>query len=285
MLTSHPYTIKLWYPSSADENTFTYALVMKAPEIGNTNLLGRNQQTVRTRSGKTLVYDRGINLNQNIHLEFKDIFDSERSSLVVFLEMVSWGASKIKYKDHLGNIRTVRVVSNNIQYTDNGLSNTYRSLNQITGQNETLWNFSLDLVDLTGTPEEFEGEDPPVTSLALHIADTNHPHNPKTQVTIAANNTWQTVETLLVDNFKLVSWVALMEFGPYNSSRIITAVHNGTLASDASVVDFSDAELATIGALTVQYRAILIGSGASQSIALQVYGPSSAVVSVRRIKI
>jgi hypothetical protein len=285
MLTTHPYTIKLWYPSSADETTFTYALVMKAPEIGNTNLLGRNQQSVRTRSGKTLVYDRGINLNQNMHLEFKDIFDSERSALVVFLDMISWGASKIKYKDHLGTIRTVRVISNSIQYTDNGMSNTYRSLNQITGQNETLWNFSLDLIDITGTPEEFEGEDAPVTSLALHIADTNHPHNPKTQITIAANNVWQTVETIPVDNFKFVSWFALMEFASYNSSRIVTAVHNGTLVADATTVDFSDTELATIGALTVQYRAILIGTGAGQILVLQVYGPATAVISVRRVKI
>ena len=81
---THPYTIKLWYPSNAVEGTETYSVTIKAPELGNTSSVARNQQVQRTRAGRTLIYDRGRNLNQIMRLEFKDIPDSEKAALIVF---------------------------------------------------------------------------------------------------------------------------------------------------------------------------------------------------------
>ena len=285
MPVSHPVSVKFWYPSNVAEGAATYSVTMKAPELGNTNQLGRNQQIVRLRSGKTLVYDRGVNLNQSIHLDFKDILDSERSALVVFLGLVNWGASKLKYKDHLGVVRTVRVTTNSIEYSDGGLSNRATSSVQVADFNETMWSFSLDLIDLTGTPEENDSESLPMSSLALHIADISHPHNPKVSATLVATGVAQTLESFHVDEFRFVSWLISIANGSKFSSRILTCTHNGTAAADATTTDESTTRLADIGEVNCNFGTILVGSGTSQQISLVANGEINTVISFRRIKL
>lgn len=283
----HPYTIKLWYPSTTAEGAATYSVTIKAPELGNTNQLARNQQFQRTRAGRTLVYDRGRNINEVMRLEFKDVPDSEKAALIVFLGLVGWGASKLKYKDFFGNTKVVRCLSNQIDYSDGGLQNKLNGGVQVAGINEALWNFNLDILDLTNSPEEFEVDPAVANQLAIHLADFNHPHNPRVTTTLSIADGTKTLESLLVDDYKSAIWTIALSNGTISKNILVSATHDGTISSDATTVDFSISTLASIGDATpVTFTVTLTGTGTGQYMRLQASTSSNGwSVSFRRIKV
>lgn len=284
---THPYTIKFWYPSTAVEGSATYSVVIKAPELGNTNQVARNQQFQRTRAGRTIVYDRGRNINEVMHLEFRDIPDSEKAALIVFLGLVGWGASKLKYKDFFGNTKTVRCLSNQIEYTDDGLQNKLNGGNPIADVNEALFSFSIDILDLTNSPEEFEVDPAMANQLALHLADFNHPHNPRVSTTLSIADGTKVLESLLVDDYKTVVWCVALYNGTISKNVLISATHNGTASLDATATDFSESIVASIGNATpVTFSVDVSGSGTGQTIRLKASTTSNGwSISLRRIKV
>lgn len=287
MTYAHPYTIKLWYPSNVVEGSATYSVTIKAPELGNTNQVARNQQFQRTRAGRTLVYDRGRNINEILHLEFKDIPDSEKAALIVFLDLVGWGAVKLKYKDFFGNLKVVRCLSNQIEYTDFGLQNKLSGGSPSPGVNEVLFSFNLDILDLTNSPEEFEIDTAMSNQLALHIADLNHPHNPKTTTTVNIVDGAKVLESILVDDYKTVIWTCAATNGALTKNVLVSATHNGTAVADATLTNSSETIVAAIGDTSpISFSVSLSGTGAAQ--AMRLIGTTTTdgwTVSFRRIKV
>src|SRR5690348_7812223 len=104
------YQIAFWSPFTSAIADAEYSISFKAPEEGNTERRSRNQSVVRTRAGNVQVYDRGNNYNTTFKLDFRDIPDSERAQLIVFLEAIQWGSTKIKYRDPYGDEYVVRVL-------------------------------------------------------------------------------------------------------------------------------------------------------------------------------
>jgi len=285
---AHFYTAKLWYPSNVAFASATYSVTIKAPELGNTQEEARSQQISRTRAGRVLVYDRGRNINNNIQLSFQDMPDSERSALVVFLGLVGWGGSKIRYQDHFGVIKVVRCVSDKIQYRDKGLNvRDTRATAQVVDVNETLWDFDLALLDLTNSPEEFEIDAIMSTALAIHIADTNHPHNPKVSTTVNTADGAKVIDSVLVDNYKTVAWLVTATNGAVVLTCTVIAAHDGTGAADATLVDFSVSPVASIGNVApVSFTTSINGVAAAQTLRLQCSVTSNGwTVATRKLKV
>jgi hypothetical protein len=206
---------------------------MKAPEEDNSSKVARNQSTVRTRAGRTIVYDRGRNLNTIMELKFKDVTDVDRSSLVVFLEAVQWASSKIAYEDMYGDVYYVRAVEENgITYRDQGLVNKSSRL-----PSRILWNFDLDLLNLTDSITDLDEEDPPVSNaLALHIANLDEPHNPTVCATINIADGAVVIEQFSTTTWKSVSWLIVASKAAKKCVFLVTLTHNRNGLTDATIV-------------------------------------------------
>ncbi len=166
-------TVRLWYPFTSTFADATESVEFKAPEEGNTEKRARNQSIVRTRAGNLQVYDRGNNFNTVFKLEFKDLTDVERSAIVLFLDAIQWGTSKIVYQDMYGTQYIVRVVA------EDGIEWIDRGLNKKRGKSFIHWDFNLELLNLTDNPGDLETVDPvPSSALLLHLTDYDDPHNP-----------------------------------------------------------------------------------------------------------
>lgn len=234
LLYNHPYWCKLWYPHSVDYADATYSVSIKAPELGNKEVRGRNQVFARTKSGNTVVADFGINLSTNLNLEFKAIPDAERSALIVFLSNVNWGKVKLMYEDQLGLQRVVRINSNVLDAADTGLR--HRS-----DEDSLLWDFNLDLIDISDNLNEQDGTLVP-TALALHLADYDHPHNPKFNSSVALET--KVLESLDTTDWVAVTWYVKAILGAKYKHFIVHAINDGVN------VDFIVESLGEIGAVS-----------------------------------
>ncbi len=283
LLQTNYYTIKLWYPSTTTYALATYSLSMKAPEIGNTENKARNQTMQRTRAGRTLVYDRGINYNEVKKLQFKEITDVERAQLLIFLEAVQWGKQRLKMQDYKGDEYIVRVNSSRIEYKDGGFI-----IRQVKDEDIVLWDFDLDILDLTNTSDE-SGESPPVSSaLGLHLADFNDPHNPQTSITLNIADGAKVIESWYVRDWKAVQWLAVADKTSSRLFKLISSQNNGFGTTDATTVNTAQTTLDDTASIAsvITFTVVLSGTGATQIMTLKAATSTDGyAVRVRRVKL
>lgn len=278
----HPYSISFIYPADATLATSTASVTIKAPERGDRRVKGRNQSFARTKNANVVVYDMGTNMSDMLSLSFEEVFQAEFAAMIVFFEYVTWGANKIKYVDYKGDEYVVRVYKNTVDATNKGEAKR--------GENaSTLYDFSLDLIDVTNNVSD-SGQTAVPTQLALHIADTVHPHNPKVSSVVVPADGTKVIEALLVDNVKAVSWVIQLSDGAtYSRLMLVHATHDGTSTTDATTLSASSTEtLATVGTFPgdVTISVTLALSGPSQVMRLNVAKAAGSItVSVRRIQL
>jgi len=245
----------------------TYSLEMKAPEIGNTENRARNQTQHRTRAGNTMVYDRGINLNETKKLKFNAITDLERSELLVFLEAVQWGATRLRMSDYKGTEYIVRINSTRIEYTDTGFMNRNDPTADV-----VLWDFDLDILDLTNTDDNVGGAPPMSSALGLHLTDFNDPHNPQVSISLDIADGAKVVESFNARDWKAVSWLIVAEKNAKRLFSIVSAEHNGYGTTDATLVTTPTVETLgdTSGASAeITFTVVISGAGASQIMTLK----------------
>jgi hypothetical protein len=278
--------IKLWYPITAAYEDATYSVTMKAPEHDNSKKVARNQSIIRTRAGKTIVYDRGNNLNSILALKFKDIPDVDRASLVIFLEAVQWASSKIAYQDMYGDIYYGRAVEENgITYRDQGFVDK-----QTKKPSRILWDFDLDILDLTGNIEELDEEDPPVsTALGLHLADFDEPHNPTICTTVNIADGAKLIEQFKTVDWKSVSWLIVASKGARKVTLAVVLVHDRDGVTDATAVADPYLEFFNeIGDIysKLTFTSAITGAGGSQYMQLKCASSEDGInVCVKRVKL
>lgn len=278
--------VKFWYPITVAYEDATYSVELKAPEEDNTHRVARNQSIVRTRAGNTLVYDRGNNNNTIMELQFKNITDVDRAALVIFLEAVQWASSKIAYQDMYSDIYYVRALQENgIVYKDKGLVNK-----QSNKPSPILWDFELDLLNLTDNIEELDEEDPPVSSsLALHLADFDEPHNPTVCTTIDIADGAVVLEAFKTLDWKAVYWLVVATKAAKKVLLAISMVHDRNGVTDASNVTAPAIEfLSEIGDIysKLTFTSAISGSGINQVMQLKCATSEDDIkVCVKRIKI
>lgn len=277
----HPYTCTFYYPFDSTLATSTASVKLKAPERGDTRTKGRNQNFARTKNGQIVVYDMGTNLSEMVKISFEEVVQSEYAALIVFLDYVTWGGNKIKYVDYKGDEYIVRVYRNTVSATNKGES-------RFSNTDTTLYDFELELVDLTNNPIDNGATSVP-SQLALHLADFNHPHNPKVTTTVVPGDGTKVIESVSVDNFKHVTWlVSLSLSNTYSSTRLIHATHNGAAAADATTVGTTAETIAETGTVPVDITlsVALSGSGATQVMSLRCAKAANSVdVAIRRLKV
>lgn len=153
--------------------TVTHSVKIHSPEFGDRFRSGRNQVIKTTRSGVSVAYDRGRNLDEEYTWSFNNISEFERAALLVFLEEVNWGASKVKITDWYGDDIIVRMAVTSLEQTNQRI----QTLDG--GRERTLYGFTLRFIDITDNMEELAIQDNPNMSNALkiHILNQDHPHN------------------------------------------------------------------------------------------------------------
>jgi len=259
--TSHINECKLWFPSTATYTAATAKVTMKSFEHGNTVMKSRNQTIARNRAGASVVFDRGTNYNDVMVWQFRQMTDTERSNLIAFLSAVEWGSNRIKVRDYKGSEYVVRINKPEVTSADTGYT-------QYTDAGVILWDFDLEVIDLTGLDDE-TGEDAPVSSaLALHLMDVDHPHNPETELAnldIADGST--IVESIVVRDWKAATWLIVAE---KDANRLYTMVHvasDGYATTDATALTTPTiSTLADTGgvAAIITYTTTLTGAAAAQ---------------------
>lgn len=283
-VTPSPYKIRLWYPASATYAGATYSVEIKAPEVGNTSRKGRNQAMVKTRAGNVFVYDRGIDLDEEMQLKFKDVPNVEQAALLVFLTAVQWGLGKLKMEDQNGTERTVRIKSTETTFTDTGWTS-----HRDPQTSKILWDFDLDILDLSNNSEALETAELPVSSpLLLHLQDYNHPHNPQASITVNIADGAKVVETLAVRDWKAVAWLVCMEKDNARAFVQVNAVTDGYSTTDATTVDTTQQILSDLnGALAkITLSVDLTGAGSSQYVRLKAATTVNGyTIRVRRFKL
>lgn len=283
-VTPSPYKIRLWYPSTATYAAATYSIEMKAPEIGNTSRKGRNQAMSQTRAGNVFVYDRGINLDELMKLQFRQIPNVEQAALLVFLEYVNWGLAKLKMTDQNGTERVVRIKSTETTFTDTGWT-----MHRDPQTSKILWDFDLDILDLTNNTEALETAELPVSSpLLLHLQDYNDPHNPIASTTVNIADGAKVVESVPARDWRAITWIIAIE---KNNARAYVLVHastDGYSTTDATAVDLTQQNLTDLNAALakVTLSVDLTGVGSSQLLRLKATTTVDGyTVRVRRIKL
>lgn len=279
----HPYQCRLIYPHTASitptSDDSLAAVLMKAPERGDSRIKGRNQNFARTKNGNVVVYDMGTTMADMLTLSFEYMPQAEFAAMLVFFEYVTWGANKIKYVDYKGDEYIVRVYKNSVTAINNGEA-------KLGDSSTTLYNFTLDLIDVTNNIAD-SGQTAVPTQLAIHLADTVHPHNPKSYSNVLAADGAKVVETHLVDSVKAITWIINLRSGAtYSQTMLVHATHNGTSYSDATTIANTQEVLVTDGAFPgdVTINVVLSGVASAQVLALTVAKAAGEVeVSARRI--
>lgn len=275
----HPYECKFYYPHTATYTTATASVVLKAPERGDRRTKSRNQVFVKLKNGNAAVYDTGTSMSDMLTLSFEYVPQSEYAALMVFLEYVVWGANRIKYVDYKGDEYVVRVYKNEVEAVNKGEADNQS--NEL-----TQYDFSLALIDVTNNIVD-TGQTAVPSQLALHIADSDHPHNPKTVATISSA-TAATIESVVVDAIKHVTWIVVLTSGTFAKTVLVHAVHNGTTGADATTVGTTQDTISTVGTDPggITLSVALIGAFQDQIMALQGAKTSGSVTAtVRRIKV
>lgn len=284
MLSNSPYKCRFWYPSTSTYEDADYSIELKSFEYGNTENKARNQTIVRNRAGTNFVYDRGRNYNDLMKLEFRQIIDVERSALVVFLNSVTWGSSRLKMRDYKGVERIVRFVKPSIEYVDTGFLDRRNPTSD-----ETLWDFNLEVLDLTDNLDEIGSETPVSNPLALHIADYDHPHNPEVSVEIDDAEGAKVVESLNVRDWKAVCWIVVAEKDAERWFGTVAVENNGYGTTDATTVTTPNITImADTGGVDAKltFTVDLSGAGLTQVMRLKCnVTEDNFTVRVRRIKL
>lgn len=278
------YKCRFWYPYSVAFEDADFSLEMKSFEIGNTEQKARNQSSIRNRAGTTFIYDRGRNYNDVMKLQFNSIQDAERAALIVFLESVQWGSSRLKMRDYKGDEFVVRITEPKIEYIDTGLmdrNNPYADI--------VLWDFNLEVLNLNDNIDE-TAEDPPVSSaLALHLTDYNDPHNPQVSISLDIADGAKTVESFNARSWKAISWLVVCEKNANRLFALVSFENNCYGTTDATTVSTPTVEILgdTGGvAATIVFTATLSGSGTSQVMSLKATtSVDGYTVRVRRTKL
>lgn len=276
-----PYQVSFIYPHTATLATATASVTMKAPERGDKRVKGRNQTFARSKNANIVVYDMGTNMADILSLSFEEVYQSEFAALIVFFEYITWGANKIKYVDYKGDEYIVRVYKNNVDSTNKGEAKF--------GNNEsTLYDFTLDLIDITNNVAD-SGQTAVPTQLAIHLADYNHPHNPKVYNNVLSTDGTKVIESIAVDSVKTVTWIVSMYSGAtYSRTILVHATHNGTPSADATTVTSAQETLVTDGTFPgdVTVSVALAGSGITQMMNLRVAKTADNIdITIRRVKI
>ncbi len=282
---SSKFYVRLWYPFTVDYADATYSIELRAPEIGNTEKKARNQSMQRTRFGQTLVYDRGANYNDLRTLQFRNLTDLEKAELTVFLEAVQWGSSKLMYQHYNGDLLVIRFASTEMKYIDTGYEDHNNALAY-----KVLWDFDLDILDLSNNTDELEGSDALVSSaLTLHLQDYNHPHNPVTSISLAIADGAKVVETFNVDDWDHVAWHFVIYNGASKHSGMIHVTNNNVHAgADATTTQLVLEILNDPAGIQPNFTwtCVLAGSGTTQTMTLKcASSTNSNTVRVRRFKI
>ena len=284
--TSQETQIHFWSPYYVLREDADYSVSIKAPEEGNNERRARNQSAVRTRAGNTFVYDRGTDFNTVIVLEFKEIPDADRASLVVFLDAIQWATTKVKYQDMYGKQYVVRILqesNNGIIYVDNGL-------NVKRGRSFIRWNFNLELLNISDNYAELEAADEAVSSaLALHIKDYDSPHNPEV-LTNLSSGVAATLEAFLTNKWRSIIWVVCAEkiADGLSITATVTANHNWEAIDD--IADDTEMTLDPMNSLGdclshLTFAVDLDGTGSEQVMRLRCTANEAGWrIKVRRLK-
>jgi hypothetical protein len=275
----HPFECSFYYPHTATLATATASVTLKAPERGDRRAKSRSQNFARLKNGSVIVYDMGTNLSDMLTLPFEMVPQVEFASLLVFLEYVVWGANKVKYIDYKGDEYIVRIYKNTIDAVNKGEAD-------LKSPELTQYDFTLELIDVTTNVAD-TGQTAVPTQLALHLADTDHPHNPLTVVDITTA-TPTIIESINVDDYRHVSWMVSLVSGTFSKTLFVHAVHNGTVGADATTIGTTTDTLDTVGTdpADITVTTTLTGAGVSQVMNLSVTKAAGSVtVSVRRVRI
>lgn len=278
----HPNIVSFWYPASGPLSAASIAVKIKAPEYGDMYTEGRNMTITQTRSGATVVYDHGTPFSKPMRLEFENIPDSERSALITLLEQVGWGTTPLGYRDYNGVDYIVRVTSNRIDIKAQG-SYDYDAFTRV-----NIFDFSLDLVDITGNILESGDFTLLPSALTLHLADTDAPHAPESRYTIYVADGLKLLDTVKVDEYEGCIWLGVASNGNKRHMFQVQADHNGTAIGDASAIQYStSANNEHNGSVAlVTFDVSLSGTGAAQVMRFRASTTLNAyILTFRRIRI
>ena len=238
----------------------------------------------QTRAGSVFVYDRGINLDEVLKLQFRQVPNVEQAALLVFLTYVNWGLAKLKMTDQNGTERVVRVKSTETTFTDTGWT-THRDPQT----SKILWDFDLEVLDLTNNTEALETAELPLSSpLLLHLQDYNHPHNPQTSVLVNIADGAKVIESLAALTWRAVTWIVCVEKNNARAFLLVNASTDGYSTIDATVVDSSQQNLSDLNAALskITLTVDLTGVGSNQLLRLKAATTVDGyTVRVRRIKL
>jgi len=278
---THPYYCKFYYPHTSTYATATAKVSIKAPERGDSRTKGRNQSFARTKNGQVVVYDMGNNLSDMLKISFDHMPQAEYAAMLVFFDYVTWGGNKIKYVDYKGDEYIVRVYRNNVTAVNKGEL-------KFDSMTDTLYDFDLELVDLTNNPID-NGITAMPSQLAIHLADYNHPHNPKTVANVASTDGTKVIESVSVDDNKHVSWLIVLHSGTtYMRSMFVHCGHNGSSTTDATTITNTNTVLNDTGTVPgdITVTVDLNGANVAQVARLKIAKTAGNVdVIVRRIKV
>jgi hypothetical protein len=223
----------------------------------------------------------GTTMSDMLNLSFEEVPQAEFAAMLVFFEYVVWGANKIKYLDYKGDAYVVRIYKNTVDAVNKGEA-------KFEANDSTLYDFTLDLIDVTNNVAD-SGQTAMPTQLAIHIADTNHPHNPRVDAVVASTDGTVTLEAVTVASIRHVSWlVALNVDATYTKTLLVHAGHNGTASADATAVGSTQEVLTTTGTdpADITLSVDLYGTSVDQIVRLRAAKAADSVtIALRRIKV
>lgn len=261
------YTLKLEWPYTG---TIQETVTIQAPELGDSTRSGRKQTVRRLRSGASIVYDGGLDLDQRLRWDFRNITDTERAALLFFLAAVGWAQAKIKATDWNGQQRIVRILSPNIEAVNS------RMCLLDGGAQSRLWDFSLEVLDLTDNTAEFSQEDVQEmsTALGLHIADEIDEHSPREITLVDDADGAVVIDSVSIASVRSVVWVVQASNGTKNAIALAygSTDRNYDTPADATAVkdatDFEWHESGTEVSAEVTLSMTVTGAGTAQVINL-----------------
>lgn len=221
--------------------TVQETVTIKAPELGDSTRSGRKQTVRRLKSGASIVYDGGLDLDSRLRWDFRNITDTERAALLFFLNQVGWAQAKIKATDWHAEERVVRILSPALE-----LVNSRMCL--IDGnQEQRLWDFSVEVLDLTNNIAEFTQQDVQEmsTALGLHIADEVDEHSPRNITTVDDADGVVTIDSVNISSVRSVIWFVQASNGTKNAIAVAygsTDRDYDTPADATAVKDATDFE-------------------------------------------
>lgn len=278
----HKYNVTLWVPADAALEDAVASVTIKAPELGNSNDYGRTQVQVKTRAGQVIVYDQGTVANLDNAYEFKDVPDSERAALIVFLDSVTWGSTVVAIKDHNGVVKFIRITSTKITSKDNGYMN--RNANELI----ILWDFTLDFTDVSNTILQEQDYNIMPTALTLHLTDYNSPHSPEFRKTLDIADGAKVLDSFKCREYDGHIWIGVATKNDKKHIFQILVDQDGYLTTDAtaSFNSITQACDANSSVADITFTTDVSGAGAAQICRLKAAtSVDGYVLTLRRVKV